>query len=128
MSTSCTVIKNGQFTLSQLTGLKPLIRWLNEQPDLIRDSYVIDRIVGKASALLLVYGGARKVHGLTMSRKADEILTAHGIEHSWDVLTDYIVNRTKTGMCPMEQRVVNIDDPEEAYHLFKEVFAEKAGQ
>ena len=119
---TCTVIKDNKVYQSDLNGLRPLMNWLRNQPEVLEDSYVIDKIVGKASALLLTYGKVKKIHGITMSKAADEVLTQYGIEHTWDTLVDYIVNRTNTGMCPMERRVVDTDDPERAFRIFSEVF------
>jgi len=121
----CTVINDGRIWESDLPGLRPLMYWLNNEPEVLKGSYVIDKVVGKASALLLTYGAAVKVHGKTMSKTADEILTRYGIEHTWDVMVDFIENNTRTDMCPMEKKVVDIDDPAEAYKTFHDFFQQK---
>ena len=121
----CTVINDGRIWESDLPGLRPLMYWLNNEPEVLKGSYVIDKVVGKASALLLTYGGSVKVHGKTMSKTADEILTRYGIEHTWDVMVDFIENNTRTDMCPMEKKVVDIDDPAEAYKTFHDFFQQK---
>ncbi len=119
---TCTVIQDDtKIYRSTLTGIKPLVYWLREQPQILKGSYVIDKIVGKASALLLIYGQAGRVHGLTMSKAAVAVLTAHNIPFSYDTLTDFIENRDKTGMCPMEQKVVDVDDPQKAFAIFDEI-------
>ena len=124
----CTVINDGRIWESDLPGLRPLMYWLNNEPEVLKGSYVIDKVVGKASALLLTYGGAVKVHGKTMSKTADEILARYGIEHTWDVMVDFIENNTRTDMCPMEKKVVDIDDPAEAYKTFRDFFQQKMTQ
>ena len=119
---TCTVIQDDtKIYRSTLTGIKPLVYWLREQPQILKGSYVIDKIVGKASALLLIYDQAGRVHGLTMSKAAVAVLTAHNIPFSYDTLTDFIENRDKTGMCPMEQKVVDVDDPQKAFAIFDEI-------
>ncbi len=122
---SCTVIKDNITYRSTLSGIRPLMNWLTSQPEILENSYVIDKVVGKASALLLTYGKAQKIHGLTMSKAGHEILERYGIEHSWDVMVDYIQNMDHTDMCPMEKKVINIDDPKEAYQTFLTVFTKK---
>ncbi|MBR3992234.1 MAG: DUF1893 domain-containing protein, partial [Anaerotignum sp.] len=37
---------------------------------------------------------------------------------------EYIINRTKTGMCPMEQTVLDVEDAEEAYEALRNKLAE----
>lgn len=119
---TCTVIKDGKTYQSDLGGLRPLMKWLNEEPELLEGSEVIDKVVGKASAMLLTYGKVRKIHGKLMSKTADNFLNAHGIEHSWDVMTDYILNQDKTDMCPMEKKVKDLNEPEEAFQTLKPIF------
>ena len=121
----CTVIKDGRIWESDLSGLRPLMNWLNNEPEVLKDSYVIDKIVGKASALLLTYGGAARIHGKTMSKAADEILTRYGIEHSWDVMADYIINRDGTDMCPMEKKILDVSEPQQAFEIFRAMFEPK---
>lgn len=121
---SCTVIKDNKIYQSYLSGIRPLMNWLMKEPQILEGSYVIDKVVGKASALLLLYGKASRIHGKTMSKAADEILTRYGIEHSYDTLADYIVNREGTDMCPMEKKVREIDDPANAYKAFLAMFSE----
>ena len=119
---TCTVIQGDQTYVSDLPGLRPLMNWLHQSPEIFEGSYVIDKVVGKASAMLLTYGGARKIHGKLMSRPADEFLTAHGIEHTYDVLTDYILNQDQSDMCPMEKRVKDLKEAEEAFAALKPIF------
>jgi len=114
--TTCTVIKDGsRIYRSSQGGLRPLLSWLADDPDLLKDSYVIDKVVGKASAPLLAYGGVARVHGQTMSRTGADVLDAHGIEYSYDALVDHVLNKDRTDMCPMEKKVAAIDDPAQAY-------------
>ena len=119
---TCTVIQGDPTYVSDLPGLRPLMNWLHQSPEIFEGSYVIDKVVGKASAMLLTYGGARKIHGKLMSRPADEFLTAHGIEHTYDVMTDYILNQDQSDMCPMEKRVKDLKEPEEAFAALKPIF------
>lgn len=116
---TCTVIKDGtKIYRSVESGICPLIHWLRDDPTFFEHSYVIDKVIGKASALLLIYGKAAKVHGQTMSQAAEKVLQQHQIEYSYDQLVDHIENRDHTGMCPMEQKVINIDSAQEAFELF----------
>lgn len=119
---TCTVIKENKVYQSELKGIRPLMNWLTQQPEVLKDSYVIDKVVGKASALLLIYGGVSRIHGKTMSKTAEEILKHYQVEHSYDELVDYIINNDGTDMCPMEKKVINIDSPEEAFQTFLQVF------
>ena len=39
-------------------------------------------------------------------------------------LVEYIINRDKTGMCPMEKAVLEVDEPNTAYVVLKKKIAE----
>ena len=39
---------------------------------------------------------------------------------TYNVLTDKIINRAKTGICPMEATVLNIEDFEKGYLALRE--------
>lgn len=108
------------------TGVRPLVRALDEEPELLRGSVVVDKIVGKAAAMLAVLGGAAGVYGLTMSAAARDYLAARGIPAEWETLTERIINRTGTGLCPMETAVLDIDDPAEGLTALRETMGRLA--
>ena len=121
-ATTLTVIKGNVTYISTLPGLRPVMNILLNEPDYFQGSYVIDKVVGKASAMLLTYGGAVRIHGITMSKAADEFLTKSGIEHSYGTMVDYIINNDGTDMCPMEKKVINLSEPQEAFETFRPIF------
>ncbi|MGN8890295.1 DUF1893 domain-containing protein [Dysosmobacter sp. HCP28S3_G4] len=108
------------------TGVRPLVRALDEEPELLRGSVVVDKIVGKAAAMLAVLGGAAGVYGLTMSAAARDYLAARGVPAEWETLTERIINRTGTGLCPMETAVLDIDDPAEGLTALRETMGRLA--
>lgn len=108
------------------TGVRPLVRALDEDPELLRGSVVVDKIVGKAAAMLAVLGGAAGVYGLTMSAAARDYLAARGVPAEWETLTERIINRTGTGLCPMETAVLDIDDPAEGLAALRETMGRLA--
>ena len=108
------------------TGVRPLVRALDEEPELLRGSVVVDKIVGKAAAMLAVLGGAAGVYGLTMSAAARDYLAARGIPAEWETLTERIINRTGTSLCPMETAVLDIDDPAEGLAALRETMGRLA--
>lgn len=112
---SCVVVKNGITYTTYKTGLAPLFDWIEEDPDFLNGAEATDKIVGKAAALIYVHCHIGKVHGKTMSKSAVEVFEKYNIEYSYDILTDKIINRLGTGLCPMETVVLDIDDPKEAF-------------
>ena len=108
------------------TGVRPLVRALDEEPELLGGSVVVDKIVGKAAAMLAVLGGAAGVYGLTMSAAARDYLAARGVPAEAETLAERIINRTGTGLCPMETAVLDIDDPAEGLAALRETMSRLA--
>ena len=113
-SATCVLVKNEAVYISGKSGIAPMLDYLGAGVPLTGFS-AADRIVGKAAAMLFVRAGVTEVYGEVMSRGGADYLKEHGVARSWGTLTDVIINRTGTGMCPMEQTVRSIDDFREAY-------------
>ena len=67
----CAFLKDGTIlAVGEGTGVQPLLRAWETDPELLRGAVVVDKIVGKAAAMLAVLGGCAGVYGLTMSDAA----------------------------------------------------------
>jgi hypothetical protein len=103
-------LKVGTYT-SQYGGIRPLLQPINVDKDYFEEAVVFDRVIGKSAAFLLIYSKAKMIHAFIMSEHARNLLDEYHINYTYDELVPYIQNNTKTGMCPMEQSVLGIDDP-----------------
>ncbi|MDE7295685.1 MAG: DUF1893 domain-containing protein, partial [Clostridia bacterium] len=115
--------KNGECLYSEKRGIAPLMGFLAQGVDL-RGYSVADKVVGKAAAFLFVKCGIREAFAETLSQSAKAVLEAHGIPVTYSVLTEKIINRAGTDMCPMEKTVLNVDNAEDAYLVLKEKMRE----
>ena len=120
---SICLCRGGEFFTDDGRGISPMMRFISEGRDLTGYS-VADVIVGKAAAMLFAKAGIVSVHGRVMSESGKAFLETHGIPCSYDVLTDRIINRKGTDICPMEKTVADIDDPETAYTALAKKIAE----
>ena len=114
---------NGKLLTSDEHGIRPPLLWLRENPDILRGAEVADKVIGKAAALLFAYGGVRSVWAARMSEAARDCLRAARISFDYEELVPAILNRDSTGLCPMEQRAMGIDDPARAFALFDGIIA-----
>ena len=103
-------------------GIAPMMALLAEGKSLIGFS-AADRVVGKAAAMLFVKAKIKELFAETISRSAAEFLRNSGLPFSYRTMTEYIVNREGTGMCPMEQTVLSEEDAERGYHLLRDKLA-----
>lgn len=111
------IASNGYFSYED--GIKPVINKINENIHYFKDLEVADKIVGKASAMLLSLSGAKKVYTRVLSKAGKEIFDKYNIECIYENLVPFIINRYGTGICPMEKVVKEIDDLDEAYSALK---------
>jgi|GEM_PF-461702 len=107
-------LKIGNYS-SKFTGIRPLLQPLNADITFFEDAVVIDKVIGKSAAFLLILGKVKKVHAMILSEHAKNLLDKHKIEYSYDQLVPYIENNIKTDMCLMEKTVLNIEDVHEAF-------------
>lgn len=117
--------KDGQCRTSDRRGIAPMMVWIADGVDLTGYS-VADVVVGKAAAMLFVKSNIAAVYARTVSQSAKEYLEAHHIPLSYGTLTERIINRAGTDICPMEKTVLATDDAEEGYLLLKEKLAAMA--
>ena len=86
------------------------------------ESVIADKVVGKAAALC-VLGKAEAVFGSVMSDGAVKVFEKHQIPYEFETRVQHIENRTKDGMCPMEETVQLIEEPEEAFEALEKTIA-----
>ena len=110
---SCVVI-NGEKIVHTADGrgVAPLLDLYHKGTDKLVDSCVVDRIIGKAAAMILLLGKAKSVYGEVMSVAARDYLTGRGIPFQYGSCVDVIAGQGGTGVCPIEASVLDIDDPE----------------
>lgn len=114
------LVKNGELVFtSRERGIAPMLEALEKFPDSFSGGSIADKVIGRATAFLAVYGGASAVHALTMSCPAREVFVAGNVKVSYDKLTGIIENRDRTGQCPMENLTMGIEDPAEAYRRLR---------
>ncbi len=121
------VLENGAVQIvSHKRGVEPLLDLLDTQAD-FSEFVAGDKIVGRAAAMLYVRLHLSGVYARVMTAAAKAILDEYGIPNEWYCLTDRIVNREGTDICPMERAVENIFDPEQAERAIRAEFARRTG-
>lgn len=113
------VITNNDTYTSTKKGIAPLMDILTDNPSFLNGATVADKVIGRAAALLMIYGGIKEVYSDVISTHALDIFKENDISVEYDECVPYIINRTKDGMCPMENAVLNITEPKEAYEILK---------
>ncbi len=106
--------RDGECLFSNERGIAPMLNFINSNVNLQGYS-VADLIVGKAVAMLFVFSGIRQVYARTLSQGGKRIFEKYGVPFEYGTLTDRIINRAGTDVCPMEKAVADVDGLEQAY-------------
>jgi riboflavin transporter FmnP len=119
---TCVAVKRGKIVYQGTGGgVAPLVTLYENNRETLADAYVLDKVVGKAAAMILVLGGAKKVYGELMSKAAVDYLQTHNIKVTYGEKVGMIVNLAGTGICPLENAVLSIEDPAEGYAKLTEI-------
>ena len=122
---SFAVVKEGRIVYQDKgNGVKPIMKLLDSNRELLKDAVVVDKLIGKAAALLLCLGEVKQIYAITMSEAGKAYLDRGGIEAGYEKCIGMISNRRKDGICPLERAVSEIEDPQTAYERLKETIAE----
>ena len=122
---SLLIYKDGKTVFSSTgIGMKPLLEVIESiGRETLRESIVVDKIVGRAAALLIIYMEAGEIYASTMSRSAIEVLRHHNLFFHFDQEVETIKGRDGVEICPFEKLVHKISDPAEAYYSIRAKFA-----
>ena len=113
---SLLVYKDGNISFQDEHGIQPLLIQIKKKG--LKNAIAVDKVIGKAAALLMVYGKVKQVHTNIIAKDAIKIFEKYKVKYSYNEIVDHIQNMTKDGLCPMEQKVLNIDSPKKAYKIF----------
>ena len=104
------LVKDGVIaTLGNGRGLSPLLTLCDRNPEDVKGAWVVDKVIGKAAAAICVSFGVKRVHAALMCEPGRDLLKEHGIACSADKMVPQILNRDKSGLCPLEMSVKDLD-------------------
>jgi len=103
---------------SKRDGVSGLLLFIKKYGRKYQDLVIFDKVIGRAAALLFAYLKAKEVYGVIGSKLAIRALRSFKIKYYFKKTVSGIINRTKTGPCPME-RLSRGKTPEKLYDLLK---------
>lgn len=109
------LVKEEQSRVFDESGIRPLLRLIQQGDTILHGAYAADKVVGKAAAMLFVLGGICEIYANVISETALQFLNDAGVPCTYDQKVPYIINRDQTGMCPMERCCLPLTQPQQAY-------------
>ena len=120
-SYTCVFCRGDTLLTDNRRGILPLLDLLRSGQDL-RDFSAADKVVGKAAAFLYRLMGIKALYAGVISTPALAVLKEIPVEFAAEVPA--IANRSRTGFCPMETAVWDIDDPLDALAAIETTLAQ----
>lgn len=116
---SCVITDGEVFQSYHQRGVKDPYEILTTQPEVLCNAFIADKVVGKGAAALMILGGIEALHADTISQAALELLNKYDIEVRYDKSVPHIINRTGTGICPVESLCKECQTAQECLPLIK---------
>ena len=106
--------------LGQGKGIFPLMEYF-EREELHRSGIAIfDKVIGKAAATFVVSLKPKYVFAKMISEAGYDLLRRNGIRTEFETKVPMIMNRDKSGMCMLEEKVQHIDAGDECVAVLQD--------
>lgn len=104
---------------SSARGIKPIFEVYTNRKDNLKDSFIADKVIGKAAAMILANAGIKMLYTDLISHKAIEVLDKYKIEYEFAKKVPVILNRDGSDMCPIEKLSSNTDNVEDLIEMIR---------
>lgn len=91
---------------------------LKKDKFVLKDAIIADKVIGKVAGSILTVAGVKEIYADIISKFALPVLEENNIKYEYKTLTDYVINNSKTGMCPMENKY---KDEKDIYKIYDEM-------
>lgn len=118
---SLLVYNDSTLTTHDNRGVQDLLALISSQPERLQGAIVADKVIGKAAAALMATGGVVEVHTNVICTPARELLEREGIKVFAAEEVPQILNRDKSGMCPIDSQLEGIETIEDCVEILKNI-------
>lgn len=105
---SCVIRNGSEIRRFYGQGISDLWSLSFADPKFLDGATVVDKVIGKAAAAVLIRSRVNSVHAVTISRHALSLFRDNGMLVDFDTVVDHIVNRKGDGWCPLEALCRNL--------------------
>ena len=103
-SLTIVLVKNGKVIYkSKARGIKPLYIVFTTMKSEMKNCSAADKVVGKSAAWLYASADIKELYCNVIAKKGVDILNEKCISYRSSTIVDYIKNRQKDDMCPVEK-------------------------
>ena len=118
-SLSLLVRNRGITTQHTQHGVNDLLDLVKTDPARLKGAVVADKIIGKAAAAIMIYAGVKAVYTNIVCTPAKEMFEEAGVVISAKEEVPMILNRDRSGQCPIDSRLNDAATPEECVRILE---------
>lgn len=108
------IVRDGECIYkSKKRGIYPLYIAIRDMKESMCGASAADKVIGRGAAQLYSYGQIKEVYSTLVSEGTKEIFEEFGIYFETEKIVSQIMNRDKSGMCPVETISYESDTIEE---------------
>ena len=93
-----------EYYQNRINDIKDILR---EDKSALKDAIIADKVIGKVAGSILTVAGVKEIYADVISQYAIPVLQENNVKYEYKTLTEYVINNSKTGMCPMENKYKN---------------------
>lgn len=116
---SLLVYNHDSLTTHANRGIQDLLQLISEQPQRLDGAIAADKIIGKSAAAIMIVGGVKEVHTNLICTPARELFEAHSVRVFAAEEVPMILNRDRSGMCPMDTQINEVESVEECVDILQ---------
>lgn len=117
---SCVMKNREEIRTFTQRGAADLYDLYQTNPAFMKGASIADKVIGKGAAALMVLGGFKAVYADIISTPALALLREAGVEVTFAREVPHIINRNKTGRCPLETACGDLNSVEEMYPVIRD--------
>ena len=107
--------QNGEIKEYYQDRVKDIKEILQNDENALKNAIIADKVIGKLAGSLLAVGGVKAIYADVMSEYAIPVMDQFNIEYEYKTKVPYIINKDKTGMCPMENKFKDVENIQSIY-------------
>lgn len=116
---SLAVYNHDSLSTYQSRGVQDLLLLVSEEPDRLQGAIVADKMVGKAAAALMISAGVAEIYTNLICTPAKELLHDAGVAVHAAEEVPQILNRDRSGQCPIDSRLNDAMSVEECVEILR---------
>lgn len=100
---SCVIQNGADLRTFTRRGVIDIYELLHHDAGFLHGASLADKVIGKGAAALMIQGGVKQVYAGVISKPALSLFQANNVQVNYRQCVDGIINRDRTGGCPLEQ-------------------------